>query len=223
MKQNASGGFRSFLREKGYYIVLLLCAVAVGTSGYFLLTHEPAQTPEVEVVPAVSTQGSTPAPTETTERIPATQESTVPSEEPEQAPQWMPQRPLSGDEVTGFSADALAYNETTRDWRTHEGVDIAAPLQSAVCAAADGSVLTIYEDRQLGMTVVLQHSGGYTTHYANLAPEVPVSVGQHLAAGDTLGTVGQTATIETATVPHLHFSIYQNSSPINPTRFFPGE
>lgn len=217
MKQNASGGFRSFLREKGYYIVLLLCAVAVGTSGYFLLTRAPAGTQEVEVVPAVSTQGSTLPPTAPSETEPATQEST--QEETEPRPGLKPQPPLDGDEVTGFSADQLSYNETTRDWRTHEGIDIAAPLESAVCAAADGSVLTIYEDRQLGMTVVLQHTGGYTTHYSNLAPEVPVSVGQHLAAGDTLGAVGQTAITETATVAHLHFSVYQNSSPVDPADF----
>ena len=46
MQNNKSKGFRSFLKEKGYYIVLLLCAVAVGTSGYFLL--RPSKTPKTE-------------------------------------------------------------------------------------------------------------------------------------------------------------------------------
>ena len=63
----------------------------------------------------------------------------------------------------GFAADHLAYNATTRDWRTHEGLDLAAALGDPVCAAADGTVYTIYEDERYGTTVVLRHSGGFTS------------------------------------------------------------
>ena len=36
--QNKENGFGRFVKEKGYYIVLLLCAVAIGVSGYLLLS-----------------------------------------------------------------------------------------------------------------------------------------------------------------------------------------
>lgn len=220
MKQNAPKGFRGFLREKGYYIVLLLCAAAVGTSGYFLLTKSPASPAETAVIAAVSTP-SVPASTAPTEPfIPtssATEETSSPST---QAPRLETAPPVDGEELTAFSADRLAYNVTTRDWRTHEGIDIAVPLNEAVCAAADGTVYTIYSDKSLGMTVVVQHSGGYTTHYSNLNEEVDVVVGQNVSAGDVLGTVGQTATIETATASHLHFAVYKNNVPVDPAEFF---
>ena len=37
-ERSNSGAFRKFFQEKGYYIVLLLCAVAIGVSGYLLLS-----------------------------------------------------------------------------------------------------------------------------------------------------------------------------------------
>ena len=59
--------------------------------------------------------------------------------------------------------DCLSYNETTRDWRVHNGVDIAAEEGTPVMAAADGQVYTVYEDETMGTTVVIRHEDGYTT------------------------------------------------------------
>ena len=224
---NKSKGFRSFVKEKGYYIVLLLCAVAVGTSAYFLLTRErPAE--QTTVAPVIATE-----PTENGETVSESaavrenaQENTSAARKPEAvteptAPKRLETaRPLEGEAVMAFAVDHLAYNETTRDWRTHEGVDYRAEEGQEVCAAADGTVYAIYEDEGLGMTVVLQHADGYTTHYSNLNGEVSVSVGQSISRGDVLGLVGTTACVETAAVPHLHFAVYQNNSPVDPEEFF---
>ena len=139
--------------------------------------------------------------------------------EPTSATRPAVQRPVDGATVTSFAADLLAYNTTTRDWRTHEGVDLSAALGDEVQAAADGSVYTIHEDESLGMTVVLRHDGGYTTHYSNLDKDVSVKVGDTVKAGDVLGKVGQTAGIETAEEPHLHFAVYKNNAPVDPTEF----
>lgn len=229
MQQNnkPSKGFRSFVKEKGYYIVLLLCAVAVGTSAYFLLTRDRTVEPKT-VAPVIATEPavSEQTPNESDERLGDAQQNTPAVQKPEAATEpTSPKRletarPLEGETVMAFAADHLAYNETTRDWRTHEGVDFRAEEGQAVCAAADGTVYAIYEDESLGMTVVLQHADGYTTHYSNLSEEVSVSVGQSVAQGDVLGTVGTTACVETATQPHLHFAVYQNNAPVDPEEFF---
>lgn len=221
MQHKSWKSFRSFVKGKGYYIVLLLCAVAVGTSGYFLLTKDNVPVQDVAVIPSVTTKTAE-------KEEPPTQEAAdavatrppVETTKPTEPARLETTPPLNGAEVTAFAADHLAYNETTRDWRTHEGVDIGADLGQTVTAAADGTVLTIYTDESFGMTVVLQHANGYTTHYSNLSEEVAVSVGQTVKAGDAIGTVGQTATVETATVPHLHFAVYQNNKPFDPGTFF---
>ena len=219
MQNNKSKGFRSFLKEKGYYIVLLLCAVAVGTSGYFLLRH--GKTPDVLESSASVSQGGVSAPTTPTKDA----KDVIATNPTEPAELSTPKRlttvrPVDGETLYAYAADHLAFNETTKDWRTHEGVDLSAALGQDVVAAADGSVYTIYEDESLGMTVVLRHTDGYTTHYSNLDEEVAVKVGDTVEAGTVLGTVGQTACIETAAQPHLHFAVFHNNVPVDPEDFF---
>ena len=46
--------------------------------------------------------------------------------------------PLSGQVVAAFSVDALTYNSTLDDWRTHDGVDIAAAAGTNVLAPDQG-------------------------------------------------------------------------------------
>ena len=211
---NKSKGFRSFVKEKGYYIVLLLCAAAVGVSGYFLLSDRNEASPEE--TPVVATVSPTVSPSEKPST--AVSEGTTPPTRSEGFGKTT--KPVAGEELTAFAADHLAYNETTRDWRTHEGVDLSAAQGEIVTAAANGTVHTIYEDNSLGMTVVLTHSDGYTTHYSNLAEDIPVSVGDTVAAGSTLGTVGQTANSETAIASHLHFAVYKDNAPGDPAEYF---
>lgn len=225
MQNNKSKGFRSFVREKGYYIVLLLCAAAVGTSAYFLLTRNRSAGDKIvaAVIATEPTQNQKPPVTEPTGKA-SGQEASVTkpaeTEEPDSAPEKLTvMRPLDGETVSAFAADHLAYNETTRDWRTHEGVDLRAEEGQEVFAVADGTVYAIYEDESYGMTVVLQHADGYTTQYSNLNEEIPVSVGQKISQGDVLGNVGATACVETASEPHLHFAVYRNHAPVDPEEF----
>lgn len=215
---NKSKGFRGFVKEKGYYIVLLLCAAAVGTSGYFLLTRDKTPATPIATVQTEATTVAPDAPTKPAADAVATQ-GAAPTE-PTSPKRLVTVRPTGGETVNSFAADHLAYNETTRDWRTHEGVDFRCEAGQSVTAAADGTVYTIYEDQSYGMTVVLQHADGYTTHYANLSEEIPVSVGDRVKVGQVIGTVGGTACVETALEPHLHFAVYKNNAPIDPAEFF---
>ena len=83
-----------------------------------------------------------------------------------------------------------------------------------------GTVYTIYEDERYGTTVVLRHSGGFTTHYANLSEEPDVAVGDTVRAGQRLGTVGQTALTETGDAPHVHFALYNGNTPEDPAEYW---
>ena len=221
MQNKRSKGIRNFVKGKGYYIVLLLCAVAVGVTGYFLLSRSdptPSTNESSVLTPSVSTNVKESTREPATDVL-ATEPDETPSTQESQQTESPRARPVGGDAVCAFAADHLAFNETTRDWRTHEGIDYAATLGQTVVAAADGTVYTIYEDEHYGMTVVLRHPDGYTTHYANLSEEIPVTVGQTVQAGDTVGTVGQTACTETATEPHLHFAVYCNNIPQDSEEF----
>jgi len=199
---------------KGYYIALILCAVAIGISGYLYYSHsqnqEPAlQDPDMTVGATLGVEA--PKPTEGTQPNQPTQK---PIRKPLQTA-----APVEGEAVAVYAMDRLDYNPTTRDWRVHNGVDYAAQEGTAVCAAADGTVYTVYESETMGMTVVLRHEEGYTTTYASLDSDVSVKAGDTVAMGQKLGTVGQTALLETAIGPHVHFSVTCNDEPMDPAQF----
>lgn len=220
--QNKFKGFRNFVKGKGYYIALLLCTAVVGVTGYYLLNEkETVVLPVSESTKETTTQSPSSTekqeankPVSNLEESKSGEEVTATSSTP-----FTLKKPVSGEVLVQLAVDHLAYNETTRDWRTHEGMDLSANLGQGVYAAADGTVYTIYEDEHLGMTVVLHHEQGYSTHYANLSQDVPVKVGDTLRAGDLLGTVGQSACIENGAEPHVHFALYKNNDPLDPGEF----
>ena len=213
--------FSFSVNGKGYYIALILCAVAIGISGYLYYrntTNDPEdslQSPVSVNDPAnaddVQTAVTTPGDTQPGATGPS---ATEPAKKPGKIT-----RPVSGDTVLDYAMETLSYNPTTRDWRVHNGIDIAAEAGTKVCSAADGTVYTVYEDETMGTTVVIRHDGGYVTKYSSLAEEVSVSVGQAVSSGDVIGTVGCTALLETAIGEHVHFSVTCNGEDVDPNAF----
>ena len=130
----------------------------------------------------------------------------------------LPHAGWNGKVSQAFSGNTLVYNPTLGDWRTHDGVDIAAPVGTAVLAACAGTVLSVEEDPLLGTTVVLDHGDGYQTTYANLADKPDAAAGDKVNAGEAIGTVGTTAAAED-TAPHLHFAVSREGKAVNPQEF----
>ncbi len=220
--QNKFKNFRNILKGKGYYIALLLCTVVVGVTGYYLLTDKETGTlPLSEPTGTAQASPTDPAKQDPDKPAANLEDDKEPLTEPTAPTPFRLKKPVSGEVLSQVAIDHLAYNETTRDWRTHEGMDLAADLGAEVYAAADGTVYTIYEDEHLGMTVVLHHKDGYSTHYSNLSQEIPVSVGDTICTGDLIGTVGQSACTENGAEPHVHFALYQNNDPLDPTDYLP--
>lgn len=127
--------------------------------------------------------------------------------------------PVSGNAISDYAMDCLSYNETTRDWRIHNGIDLAAESGESVCAAADGTVYTTYEDDSLGYTVVIRHDGGYTTRYSSLSEDLCVQAGDEVKLGQTIGYASDTALVETVMGSHVHFSVSCQDESIDPADF----
>ena len=206
---------------KGYYIALILCATAIGISGYLYYrnvndipsTQVDTTTPTVlagvtdrEDVPVIATE-------------PSDSGSTLPSTENTAPKVFKTVAPVDGETVAEYAMDCLSYNQTTRDWRVHNGVDIAAAEGTPVLAAADGTVYTVYDDETMGTTVVIRHEDGYTTKYSCLAQEVMVAAGDIVTMGQQIGCVGTTALLESALDPHVHFSVTCDNEVVDPAEF----
>lgn len=140
--------------------------------------------------------------------------------------------PIAGREVP---SESELLPGTARDHRagSHEGIDFPADAGTPVIAAGDGLVVradrafTDWTDEErnaalaeavgLGRTpertldlirgrqVWIDHGRGIVTRYAHLESVGPVSVGDHVRAGDLIGTVGSSGYPEGG--PHLHFEI----------------
>ena len=199
---------------KGYYIALVLCAAAIGVSGY--LYYRNANETAQDVPAAVTREDGTQVPAAAT--CPGT--SSAPTEtEPTPGKPLKTAAPVEGEVVAEYAMECLSYNETTRDWRVHAGMDLAAEAGTEVKAAADGEVYTVYEDDEMGTTVVIRHEGGYTTHYASLAEDVRVKAGDKVTLGQTIGTVGQTALMESALGDHVCFRVTRDGESVDPAQF----
>jgi len=129
--------------------------------------------------------------------------------------------PVNGPVIAAFSVEALLYDETMLDWRTHDGLDLAAEEGTRVLATAAGTVDKIYEDDLMGMTVVIDHGKGLSSLYANLSEDTEVAVGDEVYTGDIIGAVGRTAAAESGRDTHLHFALYQDGEPVNPEEYLP--
>ena len=206
---------------KGYYIALILCAAAISVAGFvYYRNADPVQPvvqkPEQQMIqPADAEVEWEDAPVVATQGAEETESPTAPPKKKI----FKTAAPISGVEVAGYAMDCLSYNETTRDWRVHNGVDLAAEAGTEVMAAADGVVYTTYTDDMMGTTVVIRHDGGYTTRYASLAEELKVGPGDQVVLGQVIGTVGETALVETAAGPHVHFSVLCNDETVDPADF----
>ena len=211
MSKNKSGS----ISGKGYYIALILCAVAIGITGYMYYQNAEEDPKQIQsaVADANATQG------EDMQAVASDGHLEPTATQPSAKKPAKTVKPVDGETLTPYAMDALCYNQTTRDWRVHDGMDIAAAAGAPVCAAADGTVYTVYEDETMGMTVVISHGNDYTTKYASLAEDVAVSAGQAVTAGQTIGYVGNTALLESAVGDHVHFSVSCGGALVDPATF----
>ena len=98
----------------------------------------------------------------------------------------------------------------------HAGLDLRAPLGSAIYPTADGVVKTImHSTHGYGRRVIIQHANGYESLYAHMG-KIGVEEGQKVTKQTKLGEVGLTGY---TTGPHIHFELYRDGVPINPEYF----
>ena len=125
--------------------------------------------------------------------------------------------PIKGEITMAFARESLVFSNTLQEWITHNGVDIKADKTSVVKAASAGTVYAIKNDPRYGLTVIINHDDDYQTVYSNLLTAEFVVEGENVEAGDTIGTVGNSATFEVSDESHLHFELLKNGEYLDPT------
>ena len=126
--------------------------------------------------------------------------------------------PVDGTFLFRFGRVINPNNTTTR-WN---GVGISAAIGTPVKSVAPGTVASTGQLGTYGLTVILDHGGGYFSIYASLNSVQPgVRKGSVLRKGDILGTVGVS---DPDLKPHLHFEIRTppNGNAVDPESWLRG-
>jgi murein DD-endopeptidase MepM/ murein hydrolase activator NlpD len=98
----------------------------------------------------------------------------------------------------------------------HQAVDFAAAMNEPVYATASGKVIFAGDKGDRGLTVEIEHEGGFITRYAHLA-RYSTKKGAYARKSEIIGFVGSTGN---STGPHLHYEILFNNKPVNPEKYF---
>jgi len=108
------------------------------------------------------------------------------------------------------------WHPILKKWRSHKGVDYAAPTGTPVKATGDGRVAFRGNKNGYGKTVILEHAGTYTTLYAHLSGfSKRAQTGNRVKQGQVIGYVGKTGL---ASGPHLHYEFRVQGQHRDPLR-----
>src|SRR5437867_2795345 len=97
----------------------------------------------------------------------------------------------------------------------HSGLDIEAPFGSAIRCVHDGAVVFAQWFRGYGLTVIVDHGGGWLSVYAH-ASALIVQKGDEVRRGQKVATVGDTASLRG---PYLYFELRKDGHPVDPARW----
>ena len=115
---------------------------------------------------------------------------------------------------SGFSKSR--FHPLLNKWRSHKGVDYAAPMGTKVKVTSDGVVSFVGKQGGYGNVVMVDHQGHFTTVYGHLSRFAGgIRKGQRLVQGQLIGYVGMTGL---ASGPHLHYEFRMNGIQRDPLK-----
>lgn len=118
--------------------------------------------------------------------------------------------PVDGRIVSRFGAGASGER--------NNGIKIAVPVETAIKAAADGTVAYVGDEiAALGGLIIIRHGENWTSVYGH-ASKLLVQRGQAVKRGQTIALSGSTGYADR---PELHFELRKGRTPVDPTRELP--
>ena len=128
-------------------------------------------------------------------------------------------RPTAGNILMNYSMDGSIYFATLDQYKYNPAVVFDAEEGSTVSACAEGKVVNIYDDAQIGKAVTLDLGDGYEATYGQLK-EIQVSVGSYVNPGDAIGSVAAPTKYYSVEGSKLYFQLEKDGAPVNPENLF---
>lgn len=123
--------------------------------------------------------------------------------------------PIVGDILINYSMDKTVYFPTLQQYKYHPAIVISATVGESIAAAAEGRVVSVSYDSQLGNTVVMDLGNQYELTYGQLE-NITVSEGSYVVTGDIIGSVASPTKYYSTEGANVYFKLTKNGEPINP-------
>ena len=98
----------------------------------------------------------------------------------------------------------------------HYAIDVVTSKGAPVKSAADGTVIFSEWTTQTGYVIIIEHSNNLISVYKHNS-QLTKEQGSLVKAGEVIATAGNTG--ELSTGAHLHFELWSDGYPIDPTNF----
>lgn len=232
MKNNKKSGFGGLFAGKGFYAALAVCLLGAVAAAWVTVDRTISSINEAKNIPEPETRVIAEEKYDPEESIFDSEDVAKPKEDVKIEEPEAPQKdestlnnlkdktvfsmPVKGEICGVHSGGELVKYEAINEWRTHDGIDIAADAGAKILACGDGKVLSVKNDPLWGTVVEIQHGGNIVSIYSGLAPETAVKAGDEVKAGDVIGTLGETNLAEVNMDSHLHFAMKENGKFIDP-------
>jgi len=208
-------------------IVLIILTVIAFASGFFVgkesiqsvlpgnfvsireLDMDIAVTEDVKSkdIPASQTAETVERKPATVSAVPATDKGTIRESPPPVTEKMI--MPVQGRIISGFG---WRKHPVYLDWRYHTGIDFGVPEGSPVKAALSGKVVEVDSTRELGLYIIIEHSGNIRTKYAHLKSN-SVKCGDSVRQGQVIGSTGRSGVTSGS---YLHFEVVSMGEIVDP-------
>ena len=226
-----------FLEGRGFYIVLALCIVAIGGSGYYL--YRMISLSEQLTNQTVSAQASVPAEgadqkTDTEQAVEdavkaAAAQAAAAKAKAEEKNKAATAKTQEKDPTKNAQGDQdleakPSKDATTDNPKTATGTPAASwnwPVTGKVLATFSTNKLSYNQALEdwrahAGMDISIQTADKLKVTYGNLAAQVPVKAGDTVKAGQTIGNVGKTAAGEAHDKAWIHLAVEKDGKAVDP-------
>ena len=123
--------------------------------------------------------------------------------------------PVAGNVLINYRMDKTVYFPTLQQYKYNPAIVIAASEGENITASADGRVLSVFEDAQLGHGITIDIGNGYELTYGQLK-DIMVLQGDMVSAGDGLGKVAAPTKYYSEEGPNVYFKLTKDGVPVNP-------
>lgn len=123
--------------------------------------------------------------------------------------------PVQGEVLLEFNMDHTIYFPTLNQYKCSQAMVIQSEQGTPVCAPAEGIVLSIGSDEQIGNYLVLDVGDSYQVKLGQLK-DIEVSEGDQVQEGDLLAYIAAPAKCYSVEGDNLYLELTENGTPVDP-------